>query len=436
MSLSGLRKKVWNRRQSGFCLSSNGGPVKDLCFNARFYYRLYKVKKTILITNIPTPYRIPLFNALGKQLLDMALHLQVVFAVKNYGRRKWHVHEQEFGFDYAFLQENEMQTTSEKAQFRYPGLFRFLIKEKPDLIIVSGFSTAAMVSWLYTKFTGVPFCIWSGEIPARGHRISRLRKMQRLWLLKSCTRCIAYGSQAKQYLMQLGVPRTRIDIAINTVDTTFFSNQVNRIRQNRNSTTKKHILAVGYMTARKNYQSFIPIFEQLVKQRDDFVVDIVGDGPERKKLEKLVHQRQLQDTLIFHGYKQREALPEFYARAAMFLFPTEFDIWGLVLVESMAAGLPCLVSKNAGACEDLIIEGKTGFLADFSDYQNTIEKINRLLDDPVGSNTIGGHAANFIRENASIEQSVAGFQSCISSIFQGNPAGFCDCQRQTSSHIS
>lgn len=100
------------------------------------------MKKVVLITNIPNPYRVPLFNELSKQLKNEDIHLKIIFANKTYKRRFFELNENDFQFDYSFL-NNEAITVgnnSENSYFTYKGLLKQLNIEKPDSIIVSGFS--------------------------------------------------------------------------------------------------------------------------------------------------------------------------------------------------------------------------------------------------------------------------------------------------------
>ena len=96
-----------------------------------------------------------------------------------------------------------------------------------------------------------------------------------------------------------------------------------------------------------------------------------------------------------------------------FLLQTDLDIWGLVLVEAMSAGLPCIASIHAGATNDLIKDGVTGFAMDFSETEEVVDKVNWILENPELSKEIGQNASRFIAENVSIEKSAAGFVKAI-----------------------
>ena len=75
--------------------------------------------------------------------------------------------------------------------------------------------------------------------------------------------------------------------------------------------------------------------------------------------------------VVFAGFRQIEELPAFYSGAGAFVHPALEEPWGLVINEAMASGLPVLSSRNVGAAEELVVEGKTGYLFD----PNNIEEM-------------------------------------------------------------
>ena len=152
---------------------------------------------------------------------------------------------------------------------------------------------------------------------------------------------------------------------------------------------------------------------QIANVRQDFVLDLIGDGDHLSDLQRQVVELKLESFVQFTGFKQKEELPEYYAQTEVFLFQTGFDIWGLVLNEAMAAGLPCIASPNAGAVDYLIEDGKTGFIVDFNNVDRVLEKINFLLDNKEQAKIIGMNASQFILHNAGVKQSAKGFVDAI-----------------------
>lgn len=105
---------------------------------------------------------------------------------------------------------------------------------------------------------------------------------------------------------------------------------------------------------------------------------LVGDGPERPKLERLSRELGIYDQVRFLG--KQDAIEEILAIGDLFIIPSENESFGLAALEAMACEVP-VISSNAGGLPEVNIEGKTGFLADIGDYQMMAEKVLLLLKD-------------------------------------------------------
>ena len=372
------------------------------------------MKNVIVVTNIPNPYRVPLFNSLNEQLKLVGYSLTVVFAAEGYARRKFVLDKSDMKFNYLFLHSAAFQLgDEEKTVFSYAGLKKVLKDINPDVIISPGFSPATMRVILFSYFRKTKVILWSGSLNPESAGMSLLRKIQRKVLIKFVDATIAYGTKARKYLINLGAKEKSAFIATNTVDTSFFETETAKLRKEKDQNQIKHLLYVGYLSPRKNVSLLLEAIKKIANRRNDFVLDILGDGEEKTLLENKVQQMELVGKVIFHGFKQKSELPEYYAQSSAFLFQTDFDIWGLVLNEAMAAGVPCIVSPNAGAAADLIVEGETGFVCNYSDIDSVVAKIEYLLDRPKEVERIGENARMYIRNNATLEISASGFVKAV-----------------------
>lgn len=379
-------------------------------------------KRIMLVTNIPNPYRIPLFNQLNSKLQGMDLELKVVFGAKGYERRKWDIDLEDCQFDFEILKSRKLKLgAAERIMFSYKGLLRAINRYEPEIIIIIGYSLGTFKLFLRSFFKKTKYIIWSGSVSKEGRNDTFLRICYRKLLIARAVGFVAYGQKAKDYLISLGAPEDRIQIAINTVDTEFFRVETEKLRSRSvGNNSPRHLTYIGYLEPRKNVMRILEVVKLLNRQRNDFVLAIIGDGSDKKRLTDFADQNGLNNVVSFHGFKQKDELPEFLAKSSCFLFQTDFDIWGLVLNEAMAAGIPCISSINAGATNDLIIEGKTGFALDFAHRQDVLEKINLILDDPQLAETLGTNAQKHIEEHASIEKSASGFVKAIVAVEKGD----------------
>ena len=376
------------------------------------------IKKVAIITNIPNPYRIPLFNEINRQLNKVNCELNVLFGALTYARRSWKVDMGECKFNYEILPSKKMSGKNpEKIVFTYSKLLTRLSAINPSVIIVIGFSPATIKLLFRSMIRKTRFIIWSGAVHRKNRPDSLLRKIQRRLLIKRASGFIAYGTKAKEYLMSLGAPGKKIWIGINTVDTKFYYEQTKRIRSElepRNGT--KRLLYIGYITQGKRLDLLVQAVKVLLNSGADITLDIVGDGPHLPEIKKLCSELVVDDNVNICGYKQKDELPVYLAQADCFLFPSEYDVWGLVLVEAMVSGLPCISSIYSGATHDLIQHGTTGFALDFENIEAVVNQINWVLKHPQESQTIGENASRFIREKVNLKKSAEGFVQAIQSI--------------------
>jgi glycosyltransferase involved in cell wall biosynthesis len=372
------------------------------------------VQKVILITNIPTPYRIPLFNELDRQLRGYGIRLYVVFGAIGYARRKWLVDMSGCEFDHVILPSRVVGSRNrENLTFTYPGLFRILRIERPLAVITNEFSIATVKLWVRSLVRRMPYIIWSGGVAGRSHRLSFVRNIQRRLLVKGAAAFVAYGTSARKNLVGLGADPEKVHIAINTVDTRFFREKSDGLR----STTVHEIpriVYVGHLTQGKRIDLLLRAAAIVHQRGVGFAVDIVGDGPELEQLRDLASNLGVGGIVNFTGFRQKDEVASYLGRARCFVFPSEYDIWGLVLVEAMACAVPCISSVRAGATQDLITVGKTGYSVDFSDIERVADYIHRMIVDPELAVSMGKAARDFIEKHASLEVSARGFIDALS----------------------
>lgn len=138
-----------------------------------------------------------------------------------------------------------------------------------------------------------------------------------------------------------------------------------------------HIVSVGRLAPEKHFENIVPVAKTLRDMSTDFVWHIVGDGPERSQLETLIAENDLKDHVILEGSK---ANPYPYMKYAdLFVHPSYVESQGLTVLEAMALGVPCVVTKSRGPCE-FIKDGVNGLLTEQSPESLT-EKVLSILTD-------------------------------------------------------
>ncbi len=115
---------------------------------------------------------------------------------------------------------------------------------------------------------------------------------------------------------------------------------------------------------------------QIIHQQIPAKLLLVGDGPERRKLEDLCRRLKLCDDIRFLG--KQDAIEEILAVADLFVMPSENESFGLAALEAMACQVP-VISTNTGGLPEINIHGKTGFLSPIGDVQDMAHNALKLL---------------------------------------------------------
>jgi glycosyltransferase involved in cell wall biosynthesis len=122
---------------------------------------------------------------------------------------------------------------------------------------------------------------------------------------------------------------------------------------------------------------------------------IVGDGPERQRLTELAKAQGLANVR-FVGHLPAREVAACLAAGDVFVLPTLEDVWGLVIGEAMAAGLPILCSKYAGGAQDLVREGVNGHVFDPLNHAQLSASLRDVLEHPEQLKEMGKHSREII----------------------------------------
>jgi len=124
---------------------------------------------------------------------------------------------------------------------------------------------------------------------------------------------------------------------------------------------EKVLLFVGRLGDEKNVEFLLRVFMEILNKINRVKLLLVGDGPRKKKLEKLSKIYNIQDRVIFTGWQPPDKVQDFYLASDLFVFPSMTETQGLVTLEAMAGGLP-VVAVNAAGSMAMVDDGLNGLL--------------------------------------------------------------------------
>lgn len=179
----------------------------------------------------------------------------------------------------------------------------------------------------------------------------------------------ATGQRSAEYIESLGISKEKIFQVGNVVDNNHFA----AFRSGLGPDTKKtreslqlpktYFLTVCHLAPEKSLEFLLEAYRRYRDQGGAWDLVILGDGPERNKLETIIHTKSIAGVSI-RGWVSYDDLPPFYGLASCFILPSLSEPWGLVVNEAMACGLPILVSDRCGCLPELCHDGVNGFSFD------------------------------------------------------------------------
>ncbi len=167
------------------------------------------------------------------------------------------------------------------------------------------------------------------------------------------------------------------------------------------------ITTSGRLTKPKAFEDVIYVFEKVKYAEPYAKLIIIGDGEEFNNLKRLVANLNLEDSVIFRGKVQRVEVLDDMARSKIFLFMSAYkgDRLPNVVKEAMASKCACVVSDTTGI-EELVEDGKTGFIVKKHDIEAASARVLELIKDDKKREQISIDSMNFVKENFSIKNSI------------------------------
>ena len=346
----------------------------------------------VILTNILTPYRIPLFEAVHSRVG----RLRVLLMAEREENRDWTLGGA--SFEHEVLPGVHVKLPGADVSVHWNrGVIRALRRAKPDVVVSGGFAPANAAAWAYCRATRRPFIGW-GELSPR-EAMPFWRRGVRRALTKWSDGAIASSSDARDAFLIYGADEASVLTAVMPVDVDYFHSRARAHRDSAWCSEERArlgggpiLLSIGRLTERKGFRELFAMYEQVLQVRPDVTLLIAGDGPERQRYEAQV-RTQRWTRVHFLGFQQADALTRYLALADVFVFHTLSDPFGAVLSEAMAAELPAVSSIHAAATRDLISDGVTGFRIDPHDTPESAETLLKVLSMSVSERAALGVAA-------------------------------------------
>ena len=331
------------------------------------------MKKVLFLTNYPSPYRVHFFDELGKYMDVTVLFSDPVEKIKH--RNISWFEEGQHGF----------QTVQLKPTVSYGRrclCFDVLpwLKKDFDAIVVCGYSSpTAILAMAYLRLLRIPFYmeVDGGLIRQDG----KLKHFVKKSLVCLANQWLSTGVHTTKYLVHYGAKEDRVThypfsslYEKDILEAPVTWEEKEALRKELGISEKHMILAIGQMIHRKGFDVLLHAAKDLDPETGIYFVG----GEAKEEYIALTKERNLQNV-HFLGFQKKDVLAKYYKASDVFVLPTREDIWGLVINEALAYGLPTITTDRCVAGLELIEDGVNGYVVPVEDAAALSEKIKAVL---------------------------------------------------------
>lgn len=161
----------------------------------------------------------------------------------------------------------------------------------------------------------------------------------------------------------------------------YISNIVDSIPKKTAPLQEKRLISVGRLSAEKGFIDLLMLYNKIEKNHPDWCLDIIGDGAERKKLEEYIKKHNLEPKVTLHGFQKKDYIDKMLQKSSIYLMTSYTESFGIVLIEAMSHGLPCIAFSSAEGAREIIDSGRNGYLINNRNFEAYIKKVEDLMED-------------------------------------------------------
>ena len=188
-------------------------------------------------------------------------------------------------------------------------------------------------------------------------------------------------SKALKIAMSSITPNINVKVIPNIVNTDYF------VPKRENSIpTVINFLAIGNLTENKNHKLIINAFFEISKLNDNIKLVICGDGPEKSNLISLVKKYSLENKVDIKGFLSKEKILNELQNATCLVHASNYETFGVVLIEALSCGLPFISTKSGGP--DDIFEKGMGYLISKNNLKELVNTLLHFIDNKSSFNKL------------------------------------------------
>lgn len=178
----------------------------------------------------------------------------------------------------------------------------------------------------------------------------------------------------------------------------YIPNTLDNIPKRKSSLTAKRIISVGRLSPEKGFLDLLKIYQMIEKQYPDWTLEIIGDGTEKKTLQAFIKKTHLEDKVTLAGFQDSDYIAKEMQKSSLYIMTSYTESFGIVLLEAMSHGLPCLAFDSAEGAREIITSGRDGYLIRHRNFDAMVKKAEDLIQDEKRRKELGQKGREKMKE--------------------------------------
>ena len=183
--------------------------------------------------------------------------------------------------------------------------------------------------------------------------------------------------------------------------TVYIPNYIDSVPKKVSKLDEKRLISVGRLSPEKGYLDLLKLYRLINKDYPDWRLDIIGDGKDRELLEKYIEKYNLGENVKLHGFQGKEYIDKLMNKSSLYLMTSYTESFGIVLIEAMSHGIPCIAMDSAEGAREIINSGENGYLIRNRNFEMMAKKVEDLIESKSERVRIGRNARKSINKYTS-----------------------------------
>lgn len=159
----------------------------------------------------------------------------------------------------------------------------------------------------------------------------------------------------------------------------YIPNVIDSVPNTLSKLDKNNIISIGRFSKEKDFVTLLKVFKEVKKSNSTIKLYLIGDGEEKENIKHFIKINNLENSVILPGFLDQTEIEKYMLNSKIYVMTSITESFGLVLIEAMSYGLPCVAFDSASGARELIENDKNGYLVSNRNIKEMSDKIVELI---------------------------------------------------------